>query len=93
MIWEHITGKRDTDGQRSDLEDMHIKEHLWKNNDGILPPAPWVLRKVEKESVMQMIEEFCTPTGTMRSLKGCFTLEDDLSGLKTHDWHKMLQVC
>ena len=93
LIWEHITGKRDTDGQRRDLEDMHIKEHLWKNNDGILPPAPWVLSKVEKEAVMRMIEEFRTRMGTMCSLKGCFTLDDDLSGLKTHDWHKMLQVC
>ena len=28
LIWEHITGKCDTDGQCRDLEDMHIKEHL-----------------------------------------------------------------
>ena len=85
VIWEHITYRRDTHRQHRDLEVMHIKEHLWENNDGILPPAPWVLIKVEEEVVKQIIEGFCTPTSIVRSLKGCFTLDNDLSGLKAHD--------
>ena len=27
----------------------------------------------------------------MHCLKGAFTKDDDLSGLKSHDWHKLLQ--
>ena len=55
---------------------MHIKEHLWEDEDGKLPPAPWVLRKGEEEAVKRTIEGFCMPTGTMQSLKQRFTLDD-----------------
>ena len=93
LIWDHITGKRDTIGCRKDLEKVNCLPHLWIDESGNKPPATWVPSKQEMTVVKATIEKFRTPTGTMRSLNGCFTTDDDLSGLKSHDWHKVLQVC
>ncbi|MCO5568202.1 hypothetical protein L7F22_021898 [Adiantum nelumboides] len=65
--------------------------HLWVDENGNKPKAPWILSKQEFTMVKEAIEKFRTPTGTMRSLKGCFTSDGDLSRLKSHDWHKFLQ--
>ena len=64
----------------------------------VLPKAPWILTKGEEKRVKGEISSFRTPTVYMRSLKGVFTKtkkrgSTQLYGLKTHDWHKMLQVC
>lgn len=70
----------------------------------VLPKAPWILSKVEQDKVKGVISSIRTPTGYMRSLKGAFTKQKkgakkeasqsygQLYGLKSHDWHKMLQV-
>ena len=58
-----------------------------------LPRAPWVLSGNEVRRVKENIKSFRTPTGLMRSLKTAFTKDDQLTGLKSHDWHKMCQVC
>lgn len=92
LIWDHITGKRDSIGCRKDLEKVNRMPHLWIDESGNKPSAPWVLSKQEMTVVKAAIDKFRTPTGTMRSLSGCFTTDDDLSGLKSHDWHKVLQV-
>ena len=57
----------------------------------LLPKSHWVLRKVEMAQVKKTISEFRTPTGHMHCLKGVFSKDDKLSGLKSHDWHKILQ--
>ena len=92
LVWDHIIGKHDTIGSRRDLEAVNRMQHLWADDSGNFPRAPWVLNKTEMSLVKDTIEKFHTPTETMRSLKGCFTTDNDLSGLKTHDWHKLLQV-
>ena len=43
-----------------------------------------------KEEIKENFEKVRTPTGTMQSLKGCFTTDGDFSSLKIHDWHKVL---
>ena len=63
----------------------------------ILPKAPWILSKVEHEHMKGVITSIRTPTGYMRSLRGAFTKTKQggptqLFGLKSHDWHKVLQV-
>ena len=52
---------------------------------------------MEQERMKQVIASIRTPTGYMRSLKGAFTKikkggSTQLYGLKSHDWHKILQV-
>lgn len=92
ILWGHIMGKHDTLGAIKDLETMQRVSSLWADEDGKLPAAPWVLNKKEQAIVKQTIESFQTPTEAIRSLEGCFTIDDDLTGLKTHDWHKILHV-
>ena len=92
VIWDHIIGKCDTIGCHRDFEKVNCMPHLWIDESGNKPPAPWVLSKQEMTVVKAAIKKFWTPIGTMRSLSGCFTTDDDLSRLKSHDWHKVLQV-
>jgi len=42
--------------------------------------------------VKEMISSFRTLIGLMHYLRGEFTKNDNLSGLKSHEWHKCLQV-
>lgn len=94
-IWKTITGKNESKGQRDDLQFLGKMEHLWArtkpNGQLDIPKAPWVLKKAEMNQVRKTISEFRTPTGNMHCLKGVFNSDDKLSGLKTHDWHKLLQ--
>ena len=95
VLWKTITGKKESKGQRDDLQDQGRMQEMWvcTKADGkvVLPRAPWVLSKVEEQQVKKTISEFRTPTGLMHCLKGAFTKHDDLTGLKSHDWHKFLQ--
>ena len=53
------------------------------------------INQVRKQSGERIIETIVdTPTRTMHSLKDAFTsmIEKELSGFKSHDWHKILQV-
>ena len=93
IIWDHLNGKRDTIGCHPDLGKVNRMPHLWIDEDGKMPIAPWVLSKQERSVVRVVFEKFQMPMGTMQSMKGCFTMDGDLSRLKTHDWHKVLQVC
>ena len=56
-----------------------------------LPNVPWVLSQPEQKRVKHVIGNFCTPTSHMHYLKGAFTKDKKLCGLKTHDWNKILQ--
>lgn len=99
-IWEHVIGKRDNVGVREDLQVVGRMRQAWPREEGghvRLPPAPWIISKKEEKQVKQAITTLRTPTGFMRSLKGAFTTTkkrgvEQLYGLKSHDWHKMLQV-
>lgn len=72
-------------------------EELWLQTriDGctMLPKAPEVLSKVKECKAKHIIRSIQTPTGLMHSLRATFIKDGKLSGLKSHDWHKMCQVC
>ena len=94
-IWQHICGHKDSYNCRVDLKEVHVMHQCWPQENVHLPNAPWILTKEEKSMVKKAIKTICTPTGTMHYLKGVFSTsakERELSGLKTHDWHKMLRV-
>lgn len=96
LMWDHISGAKDTHGAREDLQEVGIMEVLWAQTrlDGriTLTKAPWVLSKVEERQAKHIIRSIQTPTGLMRSLRTAFTKDGKMSGLKSHDWHKMCQV-
>ena len=99
-IWEHVIGKRDNVSVREDLRVAGRMRQAWPREEGghvRLPSAPWIISKKEEKQVKQAITTLHTPTGCMRSLKGAFTTTkkrgvEQLYVLKSHDWHKMLQV-
>ena len=95
-VKDHINGVKDTHGARADLQEVGIMEELWPQTrlDGriTLPKAPWVLSKVKEHRAKHIIWSIRTPTGLMHSLLTTFTKDGKLSGLKSHDWHKMCQV-
>lgn len=94
-IWQHLVGERDTRGARDDLREMDKMRDMWtqvRNERVILPKAPWIFTKTEEAVVKREIASFRTPTGHMHCMKGVFTKDNKLTGLKSHDWHKFLQV-
>ena len=101
-LWDHITGKKDSLGTREDLRIIgHLPSsaspRMGTRGKMILPKAPWILSKVEQERMKGVITSICTPTGYMRSLRGAFTKAKQggptqLYGLRSHNWHKVLQV-
>ena len=58
VIWDHIIGKRDTIGCCRDLEKVNRMPHLWIDESGNLPVAPWVLSKQEMTLVKETTEKF-----------------------------------
>ena len=100
-IWDHLVGAKDTLAIREDMRSIGQLPNTWprvgEKGNIVLPNAPWILTNKQQKKVKGSIALFCTPTGYMRSLKGCFTKKKKkgstkLYGLKTYDWHKMLQV-
>ena len=94
-IWQYICGHKDRYNSRVDLKEVNFMRPCWPQENVHLPDAPWILNKEEKSIVKKAIKTICTPTGTMHCLKGAFSTsakERELSGLRTQDWHKMLQV-
>ena len=101
-LWDHIIGKKDPLGAREDLRVIgrlppSASPRMGTHGKMILPKAPWILSKVEQERMKGVITSIRTPTGYMRSLRGAFTRAKQggptqLYGLKSHDWHKVLQV-
>ena len=59
LLWDHISGVKDTHGARADLQEVGIMEELWPQTrlDGriMLPKAPWVLSKVKEHREKHII--------------------------------------
>ncbi|MCO5563467.1 hypothetical protein L7F22_017109 [Adiantum nelumboides] len=64
LLWDHITGRKDSHGARTDLQEVGIMKELWPvtRADGriTLPKAPWVLSKAEEHSAKRILRVFCT---------------------------------
>ena len=54
-IWKHLTGAMDNIKARKDLEVVGVKKVCWIHAKGEIPPAPWILTKVEREHVKKTI--------------------------------------
>ena len=88
----HLVGDRDLLGACEDLSVVD-KMHLQVGPRGrVVLKAPWIFSKCEEEIMKSDIASFHTPMGHMHCLREAFTKDNKLSGLKAHDWHKMLQV-
>ena len=96
-LGEHFPRHQDNKKACEDLQEAGIlaMQSYWpiigEGDVVTLPNVPWVLSQAEQKRVKNVIGNFRTPTGHMHCLKGAFTKDKKLSGLKTHDWHKFLQ--
>lgn len=92
-----ILGTKDTPAVREDMKVCGVREHLWlvpnpnPKASKLMPPAPYCLDKSEKTKFLEVLLTFKGPTGFASSLARCATVKKKLSGLKSHDFHHLMQ--
>nr|XP_015621188.1 uncharacterized protein LOC4326258 isoform X1 [Oryza sativa Japonica Group]XP_015621190.1 uncharacterized protein LOC4326258 isoform X1 [Oryza sativa Japonica Group]XP_025883272.1 uncharacterized protein LOC4326258 isoform X1 [Oryza sativa Japonica Group]XP_025883275.1 uncharacterized protein LOC4326258 isoform X1 [Oryza sativa Japonica Group] len=92
----NINGKtKDTLKARMDLQDINIRKELHLQQRGsnvIKPPACYTLSQEERQDFFQFIESVRFPDGFGANIsKGLSYKEGKITGLKTHDFHLLLQ--
>ena len=98
-IMKTIFGEKDTLSVRNDMRDENIQPHLWSqpSNLGIQgavikPHAPYVLTIEEKKfQFVEIIRNLKTPTNYVSALRKMIHNDGTLRGLKSHDYHVMMQ--
>jgi hypothetical protein len=77
------------------MQETNIRPHLHlvpRTNGTILFPAiPYVLSKDEKFVFLGIIQDLKTPTNYVDQLAKRMTLDRELKGLKSHDYHVLMQ--
>lgn len=95
-----IMGTRDTDAVRADLKQQNVFKHLWiqetrnadgTTGDGIKPSAPYCLKPAEVTKFLKVLSTLKVPTDFSSNLAKCVTAKKKLSGLKSHDYHQLMQ--
>jgi hypothetical protein len=81
---------------KNNMESIGISLHLWlwqvANGSYIKPIAPYVMTNEEKNVFLQTIKKLKTPTNCARALRNRVQKDKKSKGLKSHDYHIMLQV-
>ena len=94
-IMKTIWGLKDTLKVQLDLQEANIHPELHPKHVGndtvALPVAPYVLSKVEKAKFIKTIRNLKTPSNYVGQLSKRITVDGDLRGLKSHDYHIMMQ--
>ena len=57
----------------------------------VLPVAPYVLSKEEQLKFLDIIRSLKTPTNYVGQIAKCIAEDGDLRGLKSHDYHVLMQ--
>lgn len=91
-----IWGQKDTLKSRLDLQEAKIRPHLhplpgMRPGSMILPKAPYVLSKTEKKEFVDTLQKLRPPSSYVGSLRSMVTTDGDLRGLKSHDYHVLMQ--
>lgn len=91
----HCGKSKDGLNTRKDLEHLGIRKDLHPSIKGkrtYLPAAPWSLSKSEKKVFCKRLFDFKGPDGYCSNISRGVSLEDcKVSGLKTHDYHVLMQ--
>jgi Domain of unknown function (DUF4218) len=99
-IVQTILGAKDTPSAREDMKDMEVRQHLWLvPNPGTgsstqplsMPAAPYCFSKNERTKFLEVLLTLKAPTGFSSSLAKCVSAKKKLSGLKSHDYHQLMQ--
>ena len=91
----HCGKSKDGLNARKDLQNLGIRKDLWPNSQGkrtYLPAAPWSLSKKENKFFCKRLFDFKGPDGYCSNISRGVSLDDcKISGLKSHDYHVLLQ--
>jgi hypothetical protein len=95
-VMKTIWGHPDTLKARLDLKEARIRPHLHplpgrKPESMVLLAAPYVLSKDEKVKFLDTIRSLKTPTNHVGQLAKRITADGDVKGLKSHDYHVLMQ--
>ncbi|XP_075104365.1 uncharacterized protein LOC142178536 [Nicotiana tabacum] len=91
-----IEGKtKDTYKARQDLKDMNIRKELWLQDNGssyTMPAACYNMSKSEKKEFYKFLKSVKFPDGYASNISCRVSADDDkITGLKSHDYHVLLQ--
>lgn len=94
-LLKHLMGEKDTVGCRRDMEEVGVSPHLWLqripgSSNFLKPKAPFVFSENEKIDFIKRVSSTKTPTGFSSTLTK-HVGEKNLSGLKSHDHHILLE--
>ena len=91
-----LFGEKDTAKVRMDLQSKNIRPHLWLRrlgDDGTrayMPNAKYVLSKADREQFLKILKSLKMPRHYCSSLYSKIS-KGKLTGLKSHDYHVLLQ--
>jgi hypothetical protein len=91
-----ITRKKDTVKVRRDLQRRNVRRRLWlsphpqKPGKMVKPRAPYVMTDDEFEKFAKCLEALKTPSGYASDL-GKSIRKKNFGGLKSHDYHVLMQ--
>lgn len=94
-ILKFLFGEKDDLACRRDMEEANCMHDLWLRQKGaqgnyFKPSSPYAFTPLEKDQFMTKIATIKTPTGYGASY-GKHKDKDTLMGLKSHDYHCMIQ--
>ena len=94
-VLKFLFGEKDTPETRRDLQDVGQRRELWLRPRAhrarfFKPHAPYVLTDMERKLFVEQVSAIRTPTGYGSAL-GKHLKKARLSGLKSHDYHCLLQ--
>jgi hypothetical protein len=95
-IIKTIWGLRDTLKVRLDMELAKIKPELHPVDGGVggallVPRVPYVLSKGEKALFVKIIHDLKIPSNYIGQLAKRVSVDGELRGLKSHDYHILMQ--
>jgi hypothetical protein len=91
-----IWGLKDTLKVWLDLKEANKRAELHpvdvvRTSAVLLPRAPYVLTKAEKQMFVKIVQNLKTPTTYVGQLAKRVTADGELRGLKSHDYHVLMQ--
>lgn len=94
-VLKFLFGEKDTAESRRDMEDVGVRQELWlrprpNQQRFFKPPAPYVFTDAEKRIFVDEVSAIRTPTGYGSAL-GKHLLKNKFIGLKSHDYHCLVQ--
>jgi Domain of unknown function (DUF4218) len=91
-------GQKDTTAVRKDMEAEGVHAHLWmkphpnqKKDHFLKPKAPYVMSNQELQQFLLTLKSLKYPTGFGSSLAKCVRASNKLAGMKSHDYHCLMQ--